>query len=199
MSRITREELFRLLDARLADPSIAAAQDVELWERCAVERAVLVLDLSGFTRLTRARGILHFLSVYRRALKLACPLVESHHGRCVKLDADNVIGAFERASDALAAARAIREQAAIINRPLAGDEHVKVCQGIGFGRILELADDLYGDEVNIAFKLGEDVARAEEILVSEAAAEHVRGEGGETLALERSIDLGGVSVRYFSA
>jgi adenylate cyclase len=196
---ISREELFRLLDARLADPSIAEAQDEELWARCAADRAVLVLDLSGFTRLTRARGILHFLSVYRRALKLACPLIESHGGRCVKLDADNVIGAFPRASSALAAARAIRAETAVINRPLAEDEHVHVCQGIGYGKVLELADDLYGDEVNIAFMLGEDVARAEDILVSEAAAERVGIEGGATLDVSDSVRLGGVTIRFAKA
>ncbi|MEO7096402.1 MAG: adenylate/guanylate cyclase domain-containing protein [Polyangiales bacterium] len=199
MSTISRDELFRLLDARLADPSIAAAQDAELWERCAVDCAVLVIDLSGFTRLTRERGILHFLSVYRRALKIACPLVESHHGRCVKLDADNVIGTFPRAIDALVAARAIRDATVAANVTLSNDERVHVCQGIGFGKILELADDVYGDEVNIAFKLGEDVARAEEILVSEAAAEQVRGEDGGKLELSHAVTLGGVAVRYFDA
>ena len=199
MSKISREELFRLLDARLADPSVAAAQDVELWKRCAVDRAILVLDLSGFTRLTRERGILHFLSVYRRALKLACPLIEAHQGRCVKLDADNVIGAFARASDALAAACAIRAETGVVNGPLPRDERVHVCQGIGFGEILELADDVYGDEVNIAFKLGEDVARAEEILVSEAAADRLAAEGEKKLERTHTVTLGGVSVRYFAA
>ena len=196
---LSREELFRLLDARLADPSIAAEQDADLWRRCAVDRAVLVLDLSGFTRLTRTRGILHFLGVYRRAMKLACPLLEAHGGRCVKLDADNVIGSFARVTDALAAARAIRQAAGEVNRPLTHDDHVHVCQGIGYGTILELADDLYGDEVNIAFKLGEDIARAEQILVSAAAAARLRDEGGQVLDVSHAIALGSVDIRYAHA
>ena len=196
---ISREELFRLLDARLADPAIAVAQDAELWQRCAVARAILVLDLSGFTRITRARGILHFLAVYRRAMRLACPLLETNHGRCVKLDADNVIGTFARVTDALAAAQAIRQATAETNRPLPPDDQVHVCQGVGFGTILELADDVYGDEVNIAFKLGEDVARAEQILVSEAAVARLREEHGSVLDASHTIALGSVDIRYAHA
>jgi len=47
---------------------------------------------------------------------------------------------------------------------------VNLCVGIGYGRILQLDDDLFGDEVNVAYKLGEDVAGPGEVLVSEAAA-----------------------------
>jgi class 3 adenylate cyclase len=49
---------------------------------------------------------------------------------------------------------------------------------LGFGRVLRIGDrDVYGSEVNAAAKLGEDIARAGEILVtdavSKAAPEHV--------------------------
>jgi class 3 adenylate cyclase len=42
-----------------------------------------------------------------------------------------------------------------------------VAVGIGYGEILDLdAMNCFGDEVNMAFKLGEDVARGLEILVT---------------------------------
>ena len=42
--------------------------------------------------------------------------------------------------------------------------------GVGHGRVLKVgADDVYGQEVNAASKLGEDTARAHEILLTDAA------------------------------
>src|SRR5207237_361032 len=54
------------------------------------------------------------------------------------------------------------------------DGHVKLCIGLGFGKILELSGDAFGDQVNVAFKLGEDVAAPGEILMSAEAVEDLR-------------------------
>jgi class 3 adenylate cyclase len=49
------------------------------------------------------------------------------------------------------------------------EEHVLLCVGLGFGRVLRIGDaDVFGAEVNAASKLGEDIARASEILVTKA-------------------------------
>jgi class 3 adenylate cyclase len=39
--------------------------------------------------------------------------------------------------------------------------------GIDYGRYLRLVDDVFGDTVNLAYKLGEDLAGRGEILVTE--------------------------------
>ena len=50
------------------------------------------------------------------------------------------------------------------------DRRLYASIGIGFGDILVLADeDLFGDEVNLASKLGEDVAQGGMVLLTEAA------------------------------
>lgn len=47
-----------------------------------------------------------------------------------------------------------------------------LCVGVGFGKLLRIGDhDVYGAEVNAARKLGEDTARAREILVTGAVKE----------------------------
>ena len=47
--------------------------------------------------------------------------------------------------------------------------HVLLCIGLGFGRVLRIGDaDVFGAEVNAASKLGEDIAKAHEILVTKA-------------------------------
>jgi class 3 adenylate cyclase len=197
MASLSREELFKLLERRIADPSIAASVEHEVWSRCGAERAIFVSDLSGFTRLTRKHGILHFLTVYRRASNLGTPLLERHHGRCVKREADNLIYSFHRVSDAVAAAREIVAATTALDAELPEDERVYPCIGIGFGRVIELTDDVFGDEVNVAFKLGEDIATKREVLLSEGALEQLRREGVEVTTEERRDELGGVLVRYY--
>ena len=54
------------------------------------------------------------------------------------------------------------------------NEQVLLCVGLGYGRLLKIADeDVFGAEVNAASKLGEDTAQAGEILVTEALKEAV--------------------------
>ena len=193
----SRDELFELLDRRISDPAAAAAVDEEVWRTCGVERAIFVSDLSGFTRLTRKHGILHFLAVFRRSTRLAMPLLESRGGRCVKGEADNLIYAFHRVSDAIAAARDVVRESALLDPKLSADDRVYPCIGIGFGRVIELTDDVFGDEVNVAFKLGEDVAKKREILVSESAWQRLEQEETKVEGELCTEDLGGVPVRYY--
>jgi len=197
MASLSREELFHLLERRIQDPSSAAAVEEEVWSRCGAERAIFVSDLSGFTRLTRKHGILHFLTVYRRSSMLGMPLLARHRGRCVKREADNLIYSFERVTDAVAGARAFVQETSLLDASLPEDERVYPCIGIGFGRVIELTDDLFGDEVNIAFKLGEDIAKKRESLLSEGAFAQLRREGTEVAAESHEDDLGGVAVRYY--
>lgn len=196
MPSLSRAELFQILERRLADPSSAEAIDGEVWERCGADRAIFVSDLSGFTRLTRKHGILHFLAVFRRATLLCTPILEQRRGRCVKSEADNHIYAFARVTDAVAAACEIVAAARALDETLAEDDRVHPCIGIGFGRVIELRDDVFGDEVNIAFKLGEDVARPREILLSDAALAQLGREGTAIDTSPREEEIGHVRVRY---
>jgi adenylate cyclase len=196
MPSLSREELFQILEGRIADPSKQVEIDGALWQRCGADRAIFVSDLSGFTRLTRKHGILHFLAVFRRANMVLVPILERHRGRCVKREADNHIYAFERVTDAVAAAREIVAATRALDDALAEDERVYPCIGIGFGRVLELSDDVFGDEVNLAFKLGEDVAQRREILLSDAALAQAAREGGRLETEPREEEIGHVHVRY---
>jgi adenylate cyclase len=77
------------------------------------------------------------------------------------------------------------------------DSHIQYCIGIGFGRVLLLSNDLFGDEVNVAYKLGEDVARSGEILVSEAAHAAIVARSGEfAFSASTQADSGNVSLRF---
>ena len=53
------------------------------------------------------------------------------------------------------------------------EEKVLLCVGIGIGKVLKIGDsDVFGAEVNAASKLGEDIAKAWDILITENMKKH---------------------------
>ena len=57
-----------------------------------------------------------------------------------------------------------------LNRPMVRKDHVKFSYGIGWGEVLDIEEDVFGLEVNLASKLGEDLAEPGEALLTPAAA-----------------------------
>ena len=195
-----RAEFLKRLDERPDDPSASAAFDAQIHAELDATRAILVTDLSGFTRLTKAHGIVHFLAIFRRCITLAEPCIAAHGGRLLKFAADNLIATFAEPADALATARDLIAAATRDNKALPAERHVRVCCGVGYGSVLLLDDDCFGDDVNVAFKLGEDIAESDEILVTESAAARLQDTDPES-ALEgpRLVEISGVTLRFFAA
>jgi adenylate cyclase len=193
------EEL-RMWDLAAAAGTPGAADNArlskKLWAEHGRTRAVLVSDLSGFTRTTRERGLLQFLAVFERAREIGAKAFAEHGGRYLKHEADNLIALFDRTSDAAAAAQAMIREADRHNATIAdGAGHVRFCIGISHGHILELGDDAFGDAVNVAFKLGEDIARGGDILLSsDAIAELASLELIGALEPEMKVELSGVTL-----
>jgi hypothetical protein len=79
----------------------------------------------------------------------------------VKTEADNLFATFDTVPMAFAAAVAILESLSLANAILPEDWDVHVGIGIGFGKLLVIGhEDVYGSEMNLASKLGEDLAEA---------------------------------------
>jgi class 3 adenylate cyclase len=169
-SKRTRDELERLLAARNEHPERLAEIDCEIWEAFGATRAVWVLDMCGFSRLTVRYGITHFLAMIQRLHGLVRPIIAGAGGEVVKTEADNVFALFPDVGGAVAAARRVQEQLAAANAFLPEDWDLHASIGIGHGDLLLVGDDdFYGSEMNIASKLGEDVAGPGEVYLSEAA------------------------------
>jgi len=144
------------------------AAERRLRERFEVERAVLALDMSAFSLSVRRSGIVFHLCQIRRVQRIALPLIEAGRGEVVKCEADNILAVFAAAADAVAAALAIHGALAQAEVDPAFGAALTAGIGIDYGRILLVAHkDAFGDAVNIAHKLGEDVARAGEVLVTD--------------------------------
>ena len=117
-------------------------------------------------------------------------------GRIVKTEADNVFAIFDDVPDALAAARDILKQLAAANVVLPEDWDLHASIGIGYGPLLRIGEhDVFGSELNLASKLGEDIAGPEEILLSEAAC--ARADNGTFDVEELSVEVSSLSLRAF--
>lgn len=159
-----------LIKRRTVDAEELPLLEEEAWERYGVECAVLVLDMSGFSRLTAAHGILHFLSMIQRMREITRPLVEDGGGAVVKYEADNMYAVAPDAGTALAIALDIIRSFDASEASIDEAYRIRVSFGIDCGRILLIpAVELFGSAVNFASKLGEDFARPGEILMTERA------------------------------
>jgi len=129
-------------------------------------------DLAGFSRQVEKFGILHFLQIIHEHKQLLSPLVSRHDGILIKMEADSLIIIFRRAAGAIQCAVEMQAALRAFNQKRVPETEVLLCVGIGYGSILRLGNhDVYGREVNAAGKLGEDTAKAGEILVTSAAVE----------------------------
>lgn len=165
-----RVRLDALLDARNEHPERLASIDAVIAAEFAQTHAVLVLDMSGFSRLVARYGTTHYLAMIRRMQTTAVPMVQNHGGRLVKQEADNLFCVFRTVDQAVAGARGINCAFAEANRFLPEDWDIHVSIGIGFGEVLMIDEcDMFGHEMNLASKLGEDVALAGQVLLTEAA------------------------------
>ncbi len=169
------QNLYDLLDAY--DDAVgpdAKAIEAQIWSTYGCDRAVLVLDMSGFSRLTRRFGIVHYLALVRRMQKTSGPLVQQWRGQVVKFEADNLFATFADALDAVLCARAIRDAFEMQNIATPDEKDVHVSIGIAWGKILVVEDhDYFGDAVNVACKLGEDLAKPAEILIDVGVRERL--------------------------
>ena len=132
-------ELARLLDARNEHPESLAEIDGEIWRRFGRTRAVLVLDMCGFSRLTMRYGVTHFLAMIRR-LATSCGRW-SRRGRRDRQDRgrQRVRDVRRRAAGA-AAARTIQRSLDAANVFLPEDWDLHAGIGIGYGPLLLIGE-----------------------------------------------------------
>jgi class 3 adenylate cyclase len=165
-----------------------------LWENYGEEQAVFVLDMSGFSRLTRKYGIIHYLSMVRRMQLTTGPIVQSFDGYMIKYDADNCFALFPTPLSAVNAAIAMQHAFRASNILTADDLDIHVACGIDYGKILVVGgEDCFGDAVNRASKLGEDVAEAGDILVTQEAMQMVPPEAG-IKSNQINISISGINI-----
>jgi len=172
--------------------------EARLWERFGTECAVLVLDSTGFVRATRARGIVHFLDLFLRMRETVTPIFERHRCLAWRSSADNIFSEFASVDHALKAASAAHRAVEKAGLMLDEGEPYRVCIGIGFGRMLKGGPmGMFGGEMNLASKLGEDIAAGGETLLTENAHKHLRRRRAAAFEKRKST-VSGNAITYYA-
>ena len=163
-------DIFRFIGEWLEREGEAGLDDA-VWERFGCERTVLVADMAGFTISTRERGIVHYLRLIQRMRQIGGELLQEHGGELVRFEADNLFAVFDGPRAGLSFATAFVARCEEDNRPRPAEEQIHISMGIDHGEILLREDDFFGGAVNLASKLGEDLARSREILLTRTVVE----------------------------
>jgi len=172
-SRLTGDAAFDAAIARFSDMNEPAEQEAaraKIWEEFGTEGAVFISDMASFSSTSRKIGVCHFLKMIYRARQIVAPIIAANNGTLLKCDADNCYAFFKDTKDAIQASFGVNAALFESNdrHPIA--EQIYLSVGIDYGRVLLIGDmDYYGDPVNTASKLGEDLAIKAETLVTERA------------------------------
>lgn len=164
-----------------------------IWEKYGTENTAFVLDMSGFSLLTRKYGIVHYLSMIRRMQLTVEPIIANYGGRIIKFEADNCFAVFPDPASAARTAITIQHAISAANLLTSEEMDIHVTIGIDYGRILILnEDDMYGDPVNRACKMGEDLGKADEILITKEAMDMIPEEA-QIQGTPIEISIGGMN------
>ncbi len=165
----SEERLEKLIQARLAPGADKEKIDGRIWDLFGEEWCVMFTDLSGFSRNTAKFGIIHFLQTIHEAERLLIPVIEEHDGILLKVEGDSFLVIFRNVTKGVQSAVAMQRTLAVYSVDKPEEEKVLLCVGLGFGKVLRIGDaDVFGAEVNAASKLGEDIAKAWEILATDS-------------------------------
>jgi adenylate cyclase len=175
----SEDRLEKLIEARLAPGADKKMIDERIWDLFGEEWCVMFTDLSGFSRNVAKFGIIHFLQTIHEAERLLIPVIEQYDGILLKVEGDSFLVIFRNVSKGVQGALAMQRKLALYNTDKPDEEKVLLCVGLGYGKMLRIGDaDVFGSEVNAASKLGEDTAKAWEILVTDGVKTLCDSEAG---------------------
>ena len=199
LSKKFQDEL--LLFSQTEDLEARHLIEESIWSEYGAEYAVFVLDMSGFSLMTRKYGIVHYLSMVRRMQLTTEPIVKSYGGTMIKYEADNCFAVFPDPLSAVNAAIAMQHAFTASNLLTSDDLDIYIACGIDYGKLLILEqEDCFGDPVNRASKIGENIAAAGEILITKEAMEmippHVGIRTREITVLISGIELPAYRIEY---
>lgn len=159
--------------------------------------AFMVLDMCGFSRTTHTSGIFDFMLMIHQMRLICVPTIKSYNGMLIKEEADNLFCLFKDVENAINACQKIIEKLNGTNNILPKDKQIHVSVGIGYGDILNIENkDIFGDQINQACKLGEDIAEENEILLTENAYKAEKQKTKYKFS-KNNISISGLKLKYY--
>ncbi len=155
------EDFFRLQRGELTEAEFGA--------KYYRQSAILSIDMTGFTSAAMRRGELQSLLRILDAQRVAIPVMQEFGATLIRCFADDIVALFDEPDAAIDTAFEVHRRIQLFNdSPLASSHPTQCCAGIGFGQVFMIGPNLaQGDEMNRASKLGEDIARGNETLITE--------------------------------
>jgi len=134
--------------------------------------AILSADVKGYSRLMGEdeKGTVRTLNAYK---ELMTNLTQHHHGRVVDAPGDNVLAEFASVVDAVECAVEIQKELKTRNADLPENRRMEFRIGVNLGDVIEDADQILGDGVNIAARL-ESLSEAGGICISGTVFDQVK-------------------------
>jgi len=167
LSGASEDRFEKLIQERLQPGADKETIDERIWDLFGEEWCIMFTDLSGFSRGVAEFGIIHFLQTIHESERLLIPVIDDYDGILLKVEGDSFLIIFKKVAKALRAAIQMQKILNEYNKTTIDEENVLLCVGLGYGKVLKIGDsDVYGAEVNAASKLGEDTAKAWEILTT---------------------------------
>ncbi|KNC48254.1 uncharacterized protein AMSG_04486 [Thecamonas trahens ATCC 50062] len=155
---------------------------------------VLVTDLSGFTRMTKKHGIIHFISLIHRVRQLLTPLFDDLDALFVETEADNFIVLFDDPVKALIAGVHVPLILEAYNNDpsfVVDDDFQLKLGGVGLGygggvAFDTVSEKFFGSPFDRAWDLGEDISSSGGVLLDAEMYAAVKDSVlGESLAFAR--------------
>lgn len=194
MNIIEHPRLYRLLAGFMeSEQQEKSVIEQEIWQMFGENKAILVTDMSHFSRVTKSHGIVHYLSMIKVMQDVVSMALPKHNGNLIKFLADNAFVLFDCVDDAVNCIMEINRKMKEENTKNRLISDVEICSGIDYGKILNINNsDLFGDAVNIASKLGEDTAEAWDVLISDRALNLMSH--NQYKSVQHDIEMSGVSI-----
>lgn len=193
----SRDRLARLLHDYNEYPERQEKIEAQIHEEFCKPVAIVVIDSCGFSRTVRQHGIVNYLARLERLGRVIAPIVAEHGGRVLRFEADNIFALFPDAASAVRCAAEVQRSVEIANTPLPAASEIYVAIGIGYGKVLLVGDDdAFGDEMNVACKLGEDLAEQGEVLLT-ASARAALGDTTNWELEEFSVRVSGLDLKAY--
>jgi len=132
---------------------------------------IFISDMSGFTSLVKKLGVIHFTSLLLKMRKVGVPILESYDVYHIFFEADNIWALFRDPINAVLAACDFLHCLKIYNESVSNFDFKVRLSGIGLhygeGVFKDKEGKFYGKDVNIGFKVGEDLCEGGEVLVTQ--------------------------------
>jgi class 3 adenylate cyclase len=105
----SKTDLFSTLGNLVSKNIDPLCKSKEIWERYGSAVAVLVLDSVGFTRVSREKGIVYFLSRVLEVRKIVIPVFDDYGCHSNHMESDSIFAFFEKPENAVDAAIAANQ------------------------------------------------------------------------------------------